>query len=142
MLPTFMRDVPLIGTYFGVYEISRRALAGWPQTYPYKFNPLITLTAGGIAGILLNNIYTYITLIYNEGIASWALVYPIDGIKSRMQTHIGTPMRAGAVVVHALRDEGLRGLYRGFAPCVLRAFPVNAACFFVFEYSHNVLSQQ
>ena len=39
------------------------------------------------------------------------------------------------VMVAVWRKEGLRGYYRGFVPCVLRAFPANAAALFMFEQS-------
>lgn len=29
--------------------------------------------------------------------------------------------------------DGVRGFYRGLGPCLLRAFPVNACAFFVYE---------
>ena len=37
------------------------------------------------------------------------------------------------------RKDGLRGYYRGFVPCVLRAFPANAAALFMFERTLTVL---
>jgi len=37
------------------------------------------------------------------------------------------------------RREGIRGYYRGFVPCVLRAFPANAAALFMFERTMRIL---
>ncbi len=36
-------------------------------------------------------------------------------------------------------EAGLRGFWRGFAPCILRAFPANAACFVAFEIAMRLL---
>lgn len=37
------------------------------------------------------------------------------------------------------RQEGIKGYYRGFVPCVLRAFPANAAALFMFERTMRLL---
>jgi hypothetical protein len=34
---------------------------------------------------------------------------------------------------HIYETEGARGFFRGFTPCLARAFPANAACFVAFE---------
>jgi solute carrier family 25 carnitine/acylcarnitine transporter 20/29 len=39
------------------------------------------------------------------------------------------------------RNEGIRGYYRGFVPCVLRAFPANAAALFMFEQTMRTLEE-
>ncbi len=40
-------------------------------------------------------------------------------------------MRDVARVIY--REAGVRGFFRGFVPCILRAFPANASCFVAFE---------
>jgi solute carrier family 25 carnitine/acylcarnitine transporter 20/29 len=42
--------------------------------------------------------------------------------------------------IHA--NEGLRGFYRGLAPCFIRAFPSNACAFFVYEGLLRALGAQ
>lgn len=37
------------------------------------------------------------------------------------------------------RKDGIKGYYRGFVPCVLRAFPANAAALFMFERTLSLL---
>jgi solute carrier family 25 (mitochondrial carnitine/acylcarnitine transporter), member 20/29 len=37
------------------------------------------------------------------------------------------------------RREGIKGYYRGFVPCVLRAFPANAAALFMFERTMRIM---
>lgn len=39
------------------------------------------------------------------------------------------------------RLEGLRGLYRGFLPCIIRSMPVNAAIFLAFETTMRFLGR-
>lgn len=36
-------------------------------------------------------------------------------------------------VRHIYSNQGVPGFFRGLGPCILRAFPVNACAFFVYE---------
>ena len=58
----------------------------------------------------------------------WAAIMPIDTIKTRY-TVAKRGVTVRAVVMHILQEAGLRGLYRGFVPTMLRAFPANGAAF-------------
>ena len=62
------------------------------------------------------------------GVAAWALVYPVDVIKARLQAAPGTATW-GSVCGEMWR-EGPRAFVRGMAPTLLRAFCVNAAIFY------------
>ncbi|MEE6526874.1 hypothetical protein FKM82_027805, partial [Ascaphus truei] len=44
------------------------------------------------------------------------------------------------VLREVLREEGPRGLFKGFTAAMLRAFPANAACFLGFEVSMTLLN--
>lgn len=62
----------------------------------------------------------------------------MDVIKTRMQTDSLTNPRYKGVVHCAQKivaEEGLRSMFRGLSPCLLRAFPANAAAFYIFELS-------
>ena len=65
------------------------------------------------------------------GMTGWGAILPIDTIKSRVQS--AQPGAASVGVAEAYRQlvaaEGHAALWRGAAPCVLRAFPANAALF-------------
>ena len=72
----------------------------------------------------------------------WSANFPIDLIKTRLQINRGPLAGRGLldVAVHIIRNEGgWRGLYRGLAPCLLRAGPANAVCFGAFEASMSLL---
>jgi len=67
--------------------------------------------------------------------AFWGVAIPADNLKNRI---MGAPLDAPrttlrAVATGVLRNEGISGFYRGFVPIVLRAFPVNAGAFLVYE---------
>ncbi|KAI1341375.1 mitochondrial carrier [Xylariaceae sp. FL0016] len=72
----------------------------------------------------------------------WLTSYPSDVVKQRIMTDAmggklqdGTPKyrswRQAAEAVY--RDAGMKGYWRGFVPCFLRAFPANAVALVAFE---------
>ena len=65
------------------------------------------------------------------GICYWCVAFPWDVLKARMMTappeRPYASLRAAAAQLYA--EAGLRGFWRGFTPCILRAFPANAAAF-------------
>jgi len=87
-----------------------------------------TLLAGGLAGCVC-----------------WTVSYPQDVIKSRLQlqplgrlpiyqTSRFIPDGGFFSCMRAIiREEGKMALWKGYTPCLLRAFPANAAGFFAYE---------
>ncbi|CAG9863385.1 unnamed protein product [Phyllotreta striolata] len=118
---TMAREVPAMITYFVTYEFLSRTtddrVASTPQI----------LFAGGVAGVV-----------------SWLVPYPIDVIKSKFQVD-GVATRLYAGYADCLRktvaNEGLRSLYRGLAPTLVRAFPVNAVTFCAVEWSMRLFER-
>ena len=86
-----------------------------------------------------------------SGIATWASIYPLDVIKTRVQAQIaGSGTRSGAeekrigawaMSRRILRDEGLGALFRGLGVCSLRAFVVNAVQWGVYELAMYQLGE-
>jgi solute carrier family 25 (mitochondrial carnitine/acylcarnitine transporter), member 20/29 len=79
------------------------------------------------------------------GIAFWLFVYPIDVIKSRLQVQRRGHEQYGGILdcYNQIRaKEGLHGLYKGFAPCLARAFPANAVAFLAYENAMTLLQSQ
>lgn len=72
------------------------------------------------------------------GSVSWIISIPFDIIKSRIQTDgmLGTRKYTSSFdcFQKSYREEGPRFLTRGLTSTLLRAFPMNAACFFVVSY--------
>lgn len=124
---TLWRDVPGSGFYFAGYEISRRAFLKEGQTYA-DLPVYATLFAGGMGGIF-----------------NWVTVFPLDVIKSRLQTaeigryHAGTRgmIQCGKELI---AEHGVRALYKGLSPALVRAFPANACCFVAFEMTMKLLN--
>lgn len=62
------------------------------------------------------------------GASFWAVAYPLDFVKSRVQVS-SSKVSIPGLIADTLRNEGIGRMYRGFTPCVARAFPANGALF-------------
>ncbi|KAJ0403360.1 hypothetical protein P43SY_007111 [Pythium insidiosum] len=121
-----LRDVPFNFFFFGCYEAYTSAFAqALGKQSKDELNPLLILTAGGLAGA-----------------SSWSIVFPADVLKSRMQTaangQSAAPMGLGATARLVYQQHGLHGFYRGWAAAVLRSFPANGSLFLGVEMTHRL----
>ncbi|KAH6606303.1 mitochondrial carrier [Trichoderma cornu-damae] len=136
---TALRDSVGYGFYFWTYELAHRC---WPAAQEHgseaasgrRDTPRILL-CGGIAGI-----------------ATWASVFPLDVIKSRLQTQPYSASATPVLVYHqtlagkrrhgawqiakdTYREGGIRPFFRGLSICSARAFLVNAIQWAVYEWA-------
>lgn len=112
---TILREVPAFSTYFFTYEVLTRRNDDLPVS---TFSMLI---GGGLAGV-----------------ASWTIVYPVDVLKSRYQIDGITSTKYTSpydCLLKSVKGEGVSCLFRGLAPTILRAFPVNAVTFTVVTWT-------
>jgi len=127
-LPTIAREFFGFGFYFMTYEWAIRHVVAYTGIGLDNLNPLWVILCGAFGGF-----------------AMWAPVFPIDSIKSRMQTDgFGKDAKYSGALDCArkvLAKEGVPGLFKGFAPCMLRAAPVNAATFLGFELAMRALGR-
>lgn len=130
LLATILRQTPSLAVYFPMYHVlkksisdfynSRRSSQSTIQNTDSLWWP--SALAGGMAGCL-----------------SWTIVYPIDAVKSRIQSlplDVPAKERSFLLIVQRIsRNEGFTKLIfsRGLAVTLLRAFPVNGTIFFVYE---------
>ncbi|EDV99452.1 mitochondrial basic amino acids transporter isoform X1 [Drosophila grimshawi] len=107
---TILRDIPGFASYFVSYEFLMQQQVN--PSVPYM------LMAGGCAGM-----------------SSWLACYPIDVVKTHMQTDaLGRNAKYNGFVDCAIKNyhkEGYPFFLRGLSSTLIRAFPMNAACFFV-----------
>lgn len=117
--PTLLRDLPAFGCYFSLYEITKDVLESKGRSLWFS-----SCVAGGLAGCL-----------------SWAVVYPIDVIKTTMQTQQGSGPRVGMLktATSLLEKKGLAVFFRGMSVALLRALPVNCIVFPVYEWTVEFL---
>lgn len=107
---TLARDGPGSAAYFAAYEYTKKALT--PADSKDLSLPAI-MAAGGVAGI-----------------AMWISIFPIDTVKSRLQSAEGRPT-VGSVVREIYGRGGMKAFFPGLTPALLRAVPANAATFVV-----------
>ncbi|KAG9010669.1 hypothetical protein FRB94_010146 [Tulasnella sp. JGI-2019a] len=69
------------------------------------------------------------------GVAGWGCTFPLDVVKSQVQAYTGRGRHPGVISLlkGAYQRSGLRGVFAGLTPTLLRAVPVNMVTFFVFE---------
>ncbi|KAJ7212994.1 mitochondrial carrier domain-containing protein [Mycena pura] len=126
---TFAREAVGYGVYFMTYEkLVQREMA---QTgiKREQLSPLKAVLYGAAAGYAL-----------------WAVIYPIDMIKSRMQTDgfsavTGQKYKSSIDCVRKVwRTEGLPAFTRGLTPTLIRSPFANGATFLGFEMASRVLN--
>lgn len=81
-----------------------------------------------------------------SGYTLWIMIYPIDVVKSKLQTDAFDPKDAkyrGALdcFKKTFAAEGMAGFYRGFGACMLRAGPANAITFAAYEVAMNIFGR-
>lgn len=106
---------------WGSYDVLTHNMKEWTSLSI----PAINFWAGGISAQIF-----------------WTMSYPADVVKQRLMTDpmggvLGDGQRRfhwwkdAAIVIY--QERGWRGYWRGFVPCVLRAFPANGTALAVFE---------
>ncbi|KAI1185130.1 mitochondrial carrier domain-containing protein [Nemania serpens] len=121
---TLARDGPGSAAYFAAYEYIKRRLTPRDPTTgkPQGDLSLLAVTcAGGAAGV-----------------AMWIPVFPVDTVKSRLQTAEGN-VSIGSVVRELYARGGVKAFFPGFGPALARAVPANAATFLGVELAHQAM---
>ena len=120
---TLLRDVPGSYAYFAGYEFVRRKFI--PEGGDAgDLSPLVLLFAGGMGGVF-----------------NWLAIFPIDVIKSRLQTAPeGRYLGMVDCFKKIVSQEGYAALFKGLTPTLIRSFPANAACFLGFEMTLRLIS--
>jgi len=104
--------VPSQITFWGGIEL-------WTMVFKDMDENLSPFLAGGLAGM-----------------SEWAFCLPFDTVKTRVQA--GTDPTVGAAI-KSVYTGGIRSMYRGFLPMMLRAFPANGAAIWTIKYTDRML---
>lgn len=96
-------------------------------------------------GIQRNNVESWRLCLYGglSGYSMWTFIYPIDVIKSKLQTdnHLNWKYHSIKDVIKDIYiTRGIKGFFVGFGPTILRAAPANAATFVAFEQTMRLIS--
>ncbi|KAF9896630.1 Mitochondrial carrier protein ymc2, partial [Lobosporangium transversale] len=118
---TMVREFQGYGAYFAAYEYLVQRAMRLENKARNELSTIKVVAYGACAGY-----------------AMWTTVYPIDVIKSKLQTDGFTSTTrqyssAFDCARQTMAKEGIAGFFKGFAPCILRAAPANAVTFLGFE---------
>ncbi|KAI0391550.1 mitochondrial carrier domain-containing protein [Xylariaceae sp. FL0594] len=125
---TILREAQAYGTWFLAFEYMMNADAARNNIARDQVPAYKVALYGGLAGEAL-----------------WLASYPLDVVKSKMQTdglRRNKDMRYKSMrdcFAQTYRAEGMRGFWKGIGPTLLRAMPVSAGTFAVVEATMRAL---
>ena len=70
------------------------------------------------------------------------IIYPLDLLRRRMQTNVTDDLRLNQLVIAILRQEGIRGLYKGISLSWFKLPIVMGASMATFDLSYYTLNKQ
>ncbi|KAI1120982.1 mitochondrial carrier [Nemania abortiva] len=144
---TVLRDSIGYGFYFWAYQFGERNMISL-FAQPTGLAPS-SLDTDGVSGISTTRSFaqeTIKTLLCGgvAGIVSWASIYPLDTVKTKVQEQdCPAATRKGAMQIakEIYRRGGTRAFFPGLAVCSFRAFCVNAVQWWVYEHTMLQLGQ-
>lgn len=116
---TMIREGVGCPLFFGSYEWVRELLKPADKRKE-DCNPLATMVAGATAGLL-----------------TWVIIYPVDVIKSRVQ--MSEESSSYRTILKDVRVTGLRGLYFGLWPTLIKTIPATGVLLFSVEFSKPII---
>eukprot|EP00803_Ostreobium_quekettii_P008881 evm.model.scf_335EXC.7 EVM.evm.TU.scf_335EXC.7 scf_335EXC:36030-41569(-) len=123
---TLAREVPGNAIFFTSYELLRRTLPGRVEEGQARAH-LVSLLGDATSAVMCGGI---------AGIIMWSCVLPLDVAKTRIQTTYPGSTTDVGIAQHLrmmLLSGGVRALYAGLTPTLIRAFPANAAQWVTWE---------
>ncbi|KAI3325363.1 mitochondrial carrier [Xylariaceae sp. AK1471] len=160
---TALRDSIGYGFYFWAYEVGSRMITSLLTRQASSIHlDGIDSNSNGLSATAFSTQETIKVLLCGgiAGVVTWASVFPLDVIKTRVQgqaystaalDRVVTPLlgtsttkRKGAVQIarEAYREGGARVFFRGLMVCSVRAFVVNAVQWAAYEWIMLELGQR
>lgn len=124
---TLWRETPAFGMYFATYDSIKARVENLLEDKD-EHHPIPSHAHAWAASALAGGI---------SGAWTWAIIYPFDVIKSRIQTSpLEKHLQKGmwTVARDIVHDHGWKYMFRGLGVTLVRAFPVNAIIFPVYEF--------
>jgi len=166
---TLLRDSIGYGFYFWAYELGGRIMTSFlaPQQ-PFPSPSSLSLVNNNVIneGAVIPTAFSTKEILKVlvcggiAGVVTWASVFPLDVVKTRVQAQVwpsgvsgsalrpllgtSTVRRKGALQIarEAYIEGGTRVFFRGLMVCSLRAFVVNAVQWVVYEWTMLELGQR
>lgn len=124
---TIIREAQAYGVWFLSFEYMMNAHAARNKMDRKEIPPYLVAFYGGLAGEAL-----------------WLSSYPLDVVKSKMQTDgFGSSQKYKTMrdcFAQTWKAEGMRGFWKGIGPTLLRAMPVSAGTFATVELTLRAIS--
>ncbi|AWU77252.1 hypothetical protein CAS74_001177 [Pichia kudriavzevii] len=117
---TMLRECGGSMAWFGNYEFTLQYFAGGNKDYKPKVWEL--MVAGANAGIGYN-----------------CILFPVDTVKSILQTNESKELTAMRVIRHVYRTAGIAGFYSGVGITLLKTIPTSSLMFLVYEKLKEVI---
>lgn len=154
---TTWREVPAFGLYFSAYDYIKDTVSN-----ELASSSIIGASTAGARGLSnddgakdidmssmkKNMLHTWAASSLAGGLSgalTWAIIYPFDVIKTRIQTSsLDTPIEKRRIMYiyrQIMQEHGWRFFFRGLGVTLLRAFPVNAIIFPVYEFTLEHLTE-
>jgi solute carrier family 25 (mitochondrial carnitine/acylcarnitine transporter), member 20/29 len=118
---TLLRNIPANAVYLGSFEVMKMEAAKKYNCSVPELPAWVVLTSAGLGGI-----------------AYWVVIFPVDVIKSAMMTDVipRAERKYPTIISTATKlwaEGGVGRFYKGFAPCIIRAAPANAAMLYTVD---------
>eukprot|EP00048_Salpingoeca_helianthica_P023537 m.25033 g.25033 ORF g.25033 m.25033 type:complete len:296 (-) comp8816_c0_seq2:337-1224(-) len=123
-VPFVAREVPFYFIFFSSYEFFCGILEKRSSRTRDQLPAAEVFVAGGLAGCV-----------------SWTAVVPADTVKSVENAGKGAGSALATARQILAKDGVFKGLFRGWTPIMIRAFPANAATFLGFELCRRYLPE-
>lgn len=121
--PTLIMAIPATVVYFTMYEQIRERLTKYlNQLYPPLWVPVVS---GSLARIV-----------------SVSVISPLELIRTKMQSKNYTYLEMVKAIDRQIHAEGIRSLYRGWVPTILRDVPFSALYWGGYEFFKQMCNQQ
>ena len=135
-------SVPNLAIGFSVYGTIKERMLTSPKPFWAKFR-----NTGSLGTPSLNAQGAMISGAFG-GIISSLVVFPLDVVRRRMQVigsaHSSATIRknvgASTLMTEIMRQEGLKGLYRGIIPELLKVTPMVSITFCAYEMTLALLN--
>lgn len=120
-VPTLWREAIAYAVYFSAYDwILKKVSDGKPNPEVHK-----VALSGAFAGVCF-----------------WFAVFPIDVVKTKIQIdNLASPQYKTTMdcVRQTYKSQGFGGFWKGLAPCLIRAIPVNSGSFVAYTATLGAL---
>jgi solute carrier family 25 carnitine/acylcarnitine transporter 20/29 len=155
---TAWREVPAFGLYFATYDFVKESVTNIVSSQKKMDHKIVHLNDASSNSSKIDSHLSDIEQQSSQqwlasalaggfsGALTWAAIYPFDVIKTRIQTTpLNTPIEKRRITYMfnlILKEHGIQYFFRGLGVTLVRAFPVNAIIFPVYEFILFELSQR